>query len=317
MITITERDAPSAYREALWKIRTCAVVEDSRNGEVLTLEEPALISILYPQKRLITDPVRDANPFFHCMEFVWMMAGSNDVKWLAQFNSRYMEYSDDGSTVHAAYGARWRWQLGVDQIEEAVQMLIEDPTSRRIVIQMWESSLDLNKKKKDLPCNTQIMLRVVKGKLNMTVINRSNDLIWGAMGANVVHMTMLQEFLAQAANLDLGKYRVFSNNLHMYTGMPRYNEIYNHEPDVGIYREEVQIKPLLSKQDSWKNFLWDAETLLDGGDEFNCSWIRDVAKPIHDIYMRRKEVRREDLGAIKSEDWRIACEAWLLRRYHM
>ena len=33
-----------------------------------------------PTKELLFDPDRDANPFFHFMEGLWMLAGFNDLK---------------------------------------------------------------------------------------------------------------------------------------------------------------------------------------------------------------------------------------------
>ena len=50
--------------------------------------------------------------------------------------------------------------------------------------------------REEIPCNTAIYFKVREGKLNMTVSNRSNDVIWGTFGANVVHMSILQEYVA-------------------------------------------------------------------------------------------------------------------------
>jgi hypothetical protein len=49
--------------------------------------------------------MRDANPFFHVMETLWMLAGRNDLPWLVRFNKRFASYSDDGgNTQPGAYG---------------------------------------------------------------------------------------------------------------------------------------------------------------------------------------------------------------------
>lgn len=53
--------------------------------------------------------------------------------------------------------------------------------------------------------------------LNMTVVNRSNDLIWGLLGANVVHFSFLQEYLAAHIGLEVGTYHQVTNNMHCYT----------------------------------------------------------------------------------------------------
>ncbi len=65
------------------------------------------------------------------------------------------------------------------------------PNDRRTVVGMWDPWEDLWEENdgKDYPCNTQIYFWERKGQLNMTVCNRSNDMIWGAYGANAVHMS--------------------------------------------------------------------------------------------------------------------------------
>ena len=78
---------------------------------------------------------------------------------------------------------------------------------------MWDGSCDLDTHHNDLPCNTHIYFRVVDGKLNMTVCNRSNDVIWGMTGANAVHMTMLQELIAAEADIPIGSYLVSSRSV--------------------------------------------------------------------------------------------------------
>jgi hypothetical protein len=269
-----------------------------------------------PIKRLITDSVRDANPFFHCMEFVWMMAGSKDAVWLSQFNKRYMEYSDDGKTVHAGYGHRWREHLGIDQILTAVDLLKKNPQDRRIVLQMWDAKADLGRSGKDFPCNTQIMLRVIKNnELDMLVTNRSNDLIWGALGANIVHMTMLHELLASAAGIPLGRYRVVSNNLHMYTGMPRFEEILVHEPETNFYDVGRKYTPLLYGKETVEDFFSDCEGLVNVGPRISDTrWMEEVGQPMYKIYLQRKAGKAIDLDTINCEHWRTACESWLSRR---
>ena len=66
------------------------------------------------------------------------------------------------------------------------------------------------------PCNTQIYFWSRNGKLNMTVANRSNDMIWGAYGANAVHMSFLQEYVASMCGVKCGIYTQFTHNLHAY-----------------------------------------------------------------------------------------------------
>jgi thymidylate synthase len=135
--------APGLFRNSLYKMRVYGVPEESRNGPVYVIDQPVVFSLWNPIKRVLTDPIRNANPFFHVMEFVWMMAGSNDIQWIAHFNKQMLAYSDDGETQHAAYGHRWRRHFTVDQVKKAIVMLGKNRNDRRVVISMWDSRTDL------------------------------------------------------------------------------------------------------------------------------------------------------------------------------
>src|SRR5262245_48667000 len=106
-LTITGKNVPEAYSESWWQVRHHWREDDSRNGPVLTVPYPTILRIRRPTERVLWDPVRDCNPFFHVMEFVWMMAGSNDANWIGQFNKRMLTYADEG-VLRGAYGFRWK-----------------------------------------------------------------------------------------------------------------------------------------------------------------------------------------------------------------
>lgn len=313
---LSVESAPQAYDEILWQFRNNHPLEQqSRNGPVLRFRDPYLFQIRMPERRLITSPIRDANPFFHCMEFIWMMAGRADVKWLAQFNKRYLEYGEENGEAWGAYGARWRKHFGMNQLRIAVEMLRKDPDNRRIVIGMWDPGWDLSVERKDLPCNTQLMFTVVEDQLDMLVTNRSNDFFWGALGANVVHMTMLQELIAQASGLELGNYNVVSNNLHMYPGMPGFEAKFNELSHPDIYTRGLEPFPLLYTGETLEDFFADCEGLVDGRREiFVTRWMINVGKPMYDIWFSRGSGKVYSIESIAADDWRIACQEWLSRR---
>ena len=125
-------------------------------------------------------------------------------------------FSDDGKVFNAAYGHRWRKHFGTDQLLDVINLLKQDISTRQAVIQMWDVE-DLVKDTCDKACNTQLIFDTRNNKLNMTVFNRSNDVWWGAYGANAVHFSFLQEVIARAIDYPLGEYRQVSNNFHLYT----------------------------------------------------------------------------------------------------
>src|SRR6266478_1362063 len=105
-----------ALSEGLWWMKSAGVKEDSRNGPVLVSPEPVMTVYTRPTERVLSSPLRDANPFFHLMEALWMLAGRNDVAWPAQFAKQILQYSDDGVILWGGYGARWRRWFGYDQL---------------------------------------------------------------------------------------------------------------------------------------------------------------------------------------------------------
>jgi thymidylate synthase len=171
--------------------------------------------------------IRNANPFFHMAEALWMLSGREDLEFLLLFNSTFGNYSDDGKIIRgSAYGKRWRSWFGKDQIEVAAHLLATRPTTRQVVLSQWSVD-DLGIVSKDIPCNLQTLFLVRDNRLDMTVTNRSNDLLWGMYGSNIVHFSILHHYMAAKAGLLIGDYYQVSNCLHVYDDNPilaRYRE---------------------------------------------------------------------------------------------
>jgi thymidylate synthase len=177
----------------------------SRNGPVLMIDEPVMVTYTHPKERVLFNHARDANPFLHLYEALWMLAGRNDVAPLAYYAKQFEQYSDDGKTLNGAYGYRWRHAFNLrtydsrqgeckplDQLRILIDHLKTDPNSRRAVLQMWNVESDLLKidTSKDVCCNTAVYFsirdtdeydqakdaRPPQYVLDMTVTNRSNDL---------------------------------------------------------------------------------------------------------------------------------------------
>jgi thymidylate synthase len=319
IITFEGNTAAQLYEEGLYQFRVSGRKEASRNGPVMVLPDIALFTLNSPRHRVLDDAVRNANPFFHMMEFIWMMAGRRDVEWIAQFNKQYREYADDGH-VMAAYGYRWR-NIWDDQIKAVIDLLKENPNTRQAVILMWNPLKDLFETWKDKACNTQIMFRNNAGALDMLVTNRSNDFVWGALGANIVHMTMLHELVSHFSGIPLGKYTVVSNNLHMYTGMPHYDEISKALVVEDIYGHPhlAVPAPMFQEGETYEAFVNDCEEFCqDFEGPFATAWMYDVAQCAHQAWFAHKagheDAAVDEVSRIEATDWRIACENWLVRK---
>ena len=159
-----------AFQEILWKFKVLNLqTEETRNGPALVYPEMVTTIYKFPDERVLFHPKRDANPIFHLMEAIWMIAGRNDVQFVNQFNSNMKNFSDDGKVFNAAYGHRWRKHFGTDQLLDVISLLKQDISTRQAVIQMWDAE-DLVKETCDKACNTQLIFDTRNNKLNMTVI---------------------------------------------------------------------------------------------------------------------------------------------------
>jgi len=320
---IITRNANTMFEEMFWRFKTSGVKADSRNGPVVRIAEPVLTRVTHPRERVLFYSGRDANPIFHVLESLWMLAGRRDVDFLQQFNSRIGQYSDDGQVFNAAYGYRMRTHFGLDQLRDVIAKLKTDPDTRQAVVQLWDPS-DLTKVTLDRACNMQLVFEVLDGKLNMTVINRSNDAWWGYAGANIVHMTIIQEFVALAVGVKLGEYRTFSTNLHLYTELYDANRFLTQPPSselFDLYADgEVSSLPLMLNG-CYLSFLSECEMFCF--DPFNLSikyshpFIEHVARPLAMISYTRKTGAGTGAGwaeKIKASDWRRAAFDWIHRR---
>lgn len=355
------------------------VKRPSRNGNVLMIDEPVTITYSHPRERVLFNPARDANPFFHLYEALWMLAGRNDVAPLAYYASNMANYSDDGKTLNGAYGYRWRHALDnsvveADQITVLVDHLKADPNSRRAVLQMWNVEDDLLKIggpltieaflnaehiktegsvatmrredfSKDVCCNLSVMFSLREGDertkhspidshrpirlLDMTVTNRSNDMIWGMLGANYVHFTFLQEYMACRLGVEVGVYHHFTNNLHVYESNWKPEKWLNSESYLA-YDDNVATAPLLVADPAQFDkevkqvvevFAGPARGDLSISEPLRSSepFLRSIALP---AFMSFGCHKQKDKGGalywadrISAGDWRIACINWLKRRY--
>lgn len=186
---------------------------------------PVITTYQYPCERVLFDVVRDAHPFFHFFDSLWMLAGREDVKWLAFFLKNITQFSDDGKVFHGSYGRRLRYQTeDEDQLFWVVDHLSAEPTSRRAVITMFDAELD-HREGKDIPCNLSRAFQIRKDALHLTVFNRSNDMVWGAYGANVVQFSTVLEYVAGCLGVAVGTYTQVSNNFHVYEDEPTWQRI--------------------------------------------------------------------------------------------
>jgi thymidylate synthase len=202
-----------------FKAGNCPISQNSRSGTMKELLHVTL-SISNPRQRWVASRNPPLNLAFALAEVLWIFAGRNDSSFLNYFNKQLPHFAGVGPTYHGAYGYRLRQHFGLDQIETCFRALSAKPTSRQIVLQMWDAKADMpdefgSERSADIPCNIMAMLKIRDGKLEWTQIMRSNDIFRG-LPYNIVQFTALQEIIAGWLGLQIGSYNHLSDSLHVY-----------------------------------------------------------------------------------------------------
>lgn len=306
-------------------VKESAGEAESRNGRVRRVLAPVMTIWTQNCSPVSLDATRNANPFFHVMEAMWMLAGRNDLAFVSKYAASMSQYSDDGGlTQPGAYGHRWRKHFDQDQLEEIIQQHHRNPNSRRLVLSMWDGYADLDaagKGSADVPCNTHVYFDPVDGRLNMTVCCRSNDAVWGCYGSNVVHFTFLMEYMAARMELRRGVYYHLSNNMHAYMERPDVVALYD---KFGVKKFSPDPRPVLVSE----ALAGSARVALNLRDELDANldilrsvvtevpFLDRVAAPMQRAWRLHKqgmtELALEALGTAPI-DWLVAGRRWLER----
>ena len=101
----------------------------------------------------------------------------------------------------------------INQIEETIQLIKNNPDSRRMVVTAWNPSvLD----EIALPsCHAFFIFNVNNGKLNCHLTQRSGDIALG-IPFNLACYATLTQMIAQETSLELGEFSHYINDAHIY-----------------------------------------------------------------------------------------------------
>lgn len=207
-------------------MNTIGIDQPSRGGGTKELPFTS-ITLHKPQQREILNPKRRASLAAQIAETMWVLNGRSDVEWLSHYLPRAADFSDDGVNWRAAYGQRlrrWPARNGDpedvrDQLAWVIRLLRKDPTTRRAVLSIWDPVVDQVEPGvpvKDIPCNDLLHFLSRDGVLDLHVVVRSNDLVWGWSGINAFEWSTLLEVVAWATGLRVGALHFSTSSLHFY-----------------------------------------------------------------------------------------------------
>ena len=122
--------------------------------------------------------------------------------------------------VKYTYGQRLRSWFKKDQIQQAIDKLILEKDSSRVVMSLWDVKDYENSDSP--PCLNHLWLRIVENELSLTATFRSNDMFsaWpaNAMGLRALQQHILDKILEKIDYpLKLGPLITVSQSAHIYS----------------------------------------------------------------------------------------------------
>ncbi len=168
-------------------------------------------------------------------ELLWFLRGETNVKSLQEVGVRiWNEWATAEQTARFGrpegelgpiYGHQWRnfgatrrpdgtyERDGVDQIKRVLRDIVENPSSRRLIVTGW------NPKEVDQvalpPCHTLFQFYVQDGELSCQLYQRSADVFLG-VPFNIASYALLTTMIAHVTNLRPGEFVHTLGDAHLY-----------------------------------------------------------------------------------------------------
>lgn len=153
-------------------------------------------------------------------ELLWFLKGDTNIKYLKDNGVRiWDEWADADGNLGPVYGYQWRnWPTPdgkhIDQITQVVDMIKNNPDSRRLIVSAWNVA-DINNMKLP-PCHAFFQFYVANGKLSCQLYQRSADIFLG-VPFNIASYAILMMMVAQVCNLQLGDFVHTLGDAHLYS----------------------------------------------------------------------------------------------------
>jgi len=205
-------------------------------------------------------------------ELLWFLDGSTSAKVLREKYgvTIWDEWQDENGELGPVYGKQWRNFNGVDQIQNAIDMLRNSPDSRRIMVSAWNPG-ELDQQALP-PCHYGFQLYTHVGddgnrRLSLMWNQRSWDVFLGGP-YNIASYAILLTMFAQQTDMWLGDLICNAGDCHIYDNHMEYVEkqlkrdvnkyaapiLYLRKmPDMFSFRPEDLSLPYYESYPNWKN----------------------------------------------------------------
>ena len=185
-------------------------------------------------------------------ELLWFIEGSDDERrlveilhgardsdkktiWTANAEADYWKpkarFEGDLGRVYGVQWRKWKAPDGkeIDQFANAIKLIKENPTSRRIIVTAWNPG-EINEMALP-PCHAFFQFFVANNKLSLQMYQRSCDMFLG-VPFNIASYSLLLHMVAQVTGLQAGEFVHVLADAHIY---------HNHFEQV---KEQLARKPI-------------------------------------------------------------------------
>ena len=152
-------------------------------------------------------------------ELLWFLKGDTNVKYLQENGVRiWNEWADENGELGPVYGHQWRswpdYNGGhIDQIQDIVNALKNNPDSRRMIVSAWNVA-EVGQMALP-PCHCLFQFYVANSKLSLQLYQRSADTFLG-VPFNIASYALLTMMMAQVSGLKPGDFIHTTGDTHLY-----------------------------------------------------------------------------------------------------
>lgn len=206
------------YLDLLHKIKEEGVIREDRTGtgtkSIFGYQMRFNMSDGFP---LLTTKKLHLKSIIH--ELLWFLSGDTNIKYLQDNGVRiWNEWADENGDLGPVYGHQWRswsdYKGGtIDQIQQAVDLIKNNPNSRRILVSAWNPA-DIDNMALP-PCHCLFQFYVADGKLSLQLYQRSADVFLG-VPFNIASYALLLQMMAQVTGLECGDFVHTTGDTHLY-----------------------------------------------------------------------------------------------------
>jgi thymidylate synthase len=147
-------------------------------------------------------------------ELLWFLCGDTNARSLQGKGVHiWDEWADEDGELGPIYGRQWRDWCGIDQIQQVLNSLADDPDSRRHLVSAWNvPQLD---RMALAPCHVLFQFYVGDGALSCQVYQRSGDLFLG-VPFNIASYALLTNMVAHVLGYREGDLLLVLGDAHIY-----------------------------------------------------------------------------------------------------